>query len=353
MTDQELISCALGALSNEEADLYLVKRRGVILLALPSRRDFAAKALGLYQPQRWPAKIFARAILCAIKLGMHRWVLEKMTVAASSCAPDPSLAGVVSGSQGVLLGNPDHLVRRAIVSYKGRQDYEVAKIAFGLEGKTLIKKESSTIESLPNEAVGVPRLIDTDFSNNLGMMRMPYLDPCPGGQSGFEDHVALLGNWLSDEPPIPLKDFSEWKGIEQVLSQEPNGEATTERLKGMELVPAIRHGDFAQWNLTSDSNGRLLALDWEWGVARGVSGFDLVHYLIQETRLVKRMDLEDLIPEVESRLGNDPCRKYLNDAGWGGMFRDLLIATTAYYYSQNFDGSEEMLSRLVGGESKE
>lgn len=352
MTDRELISSALGALSTEECEFFLVKRKGGVLLALPRGRDSATKALGLYQPQRLPAKLFAKVIQTAINLGIHKWLLPKMRVPENSCAPDPSTTGVVSGSQGILLGNPDHSVKRAIVSYDGGQGYEVAKMAFGPEGIALIKEESATIESLPKNTAGVPRLIGTDFSNNLGLMRMPYLDPCERGTSGFDDHVALLGNWLSDKDAIPLKDFPEWKGIEEVIRLEPGGEGAVERLGALGLVPAIRHGDYAPWNLTSDPYGKILALDWEWGCARGVPGFDLVHYLSQDARLVKRMDTETVISEVESQLKRAKCRGYLKLAGWNDNVRDLLIATAAYYKSRGFDGSGKMLSRLLHGMSK-
>jgi hypothetical protein len=51
---------------------------------------------------------------------------------------------------------------------------------------------------------------------------------------------------------------------------------------------AIRHGDFAPWNVIEDADGRLTAIDWEYGEQAGFPGLDLAQYVLQVTGLIRR-----------------------------------------------------------------
>ena len=50
----------------------------------------------------------------------------------------------------------------------------------------------------------------------------------------------------------------------------------------------IQHGDFAPWNILQQKDGRLSAIDWEYGKLEGFPGLDLAFYFLQVSALIKR-----------------------------------------------------------------
>jgi aminoglycoside phosphotransferase (APT) family kinase protein len=50
----------------------------------------------------------------------------------------------------------------------------------------------------------------------------------------------------------------------------------------------FRHGDLAPWNLLRTADGRLVAVDWEYGSASGLPGLDLAQYVLQVGLLIVR-----------------------------------------------------------------
>jgi thiamine kinase-like enzyme len=50
----------------------------------------------------------------------------------------------------------------------------------------------------------------------------------------------------------------------------------------------VRHGDFAPWNLLGGSDGKLRAIDWEYGSPKGFPYLDLAHYILQVAALIYR-----------------------------------------------------------------
>ena len=359
MTDQEIIECSLGALGapgEECEDLYLVKKGGRVLLALPREKEAALMALRLYQPQRFIAKVFAQAITLAVRLGIQSFFFKRVVREDGGQEPEKDAGEGLQGSRGsagILLGNPDHLVRRAIVSFRAQNGFEVAKIAFGKEGVKLIEREVQTITGLPKGRSGIPEILGTHHREEIGVMRMPYLNGGIFKTNDPEIYINLLSDWLLDEARCPLGSFAEWEKIESVLSALLQREddvsarvnfcARLERLKDLSVKPSIRHGDFAPWNLIQDQTGRVLALDWEWGVPRGVSGFDVIHFLTQEMKLVQRLTPEEIRSAVDAKLQTEPFAGYLEAAGWAGSLDDLFLAAVAFGASSGLDGSEELL----------
>ena len=176
---------------------------------------------------------------------------------------------------------------------------------------------------------------------------MPYLKGRFLSSDDADEYVALLAGWLLDEPLSLLEKFSEWAKIKEALSDRPHGAKLLEDLGAIEVNPAIRHGDFAPWNLIRNEEDEILALDWEWGVARGVPGFDLIHYLTQDMRLVQRLAPREIVAAVETTLKTEPYSTYLQQSGWGNSHRELFIAALAFSLGSNFQGSETILEELL------
>lgn len=353
MTDHDIISQALAALGAEGGEFYLLQKGGKALLALPRNKEAALIALSLYQPQRPFAKLMVAGVKVAIRFGVMPLVLKRVLLERGlqkSGIRGPELR---TETVGVLLGNPDHVIRRAIVSFQGRKGFEVAKIAFGKKGVALMEREAATLASLPPGVVGIPHFLGTHHQEEAGVMRMPYLRGGALGIKNPEYYLNLLQAWLLEEKARPVESFSEWDQIKSVLSGQlkPPGLEALKRLAGLRVKPAIRHGDFAPWNLIRDEEGEVFALDWEWGVPCGISGFDLIHYLTQELRLVQRLPAPDILVSLRRTLQSAPFENYLDAAGWKGQgpecFDNLLLVALAFGVSLQIEGIADLLELLL------
>jgi hypothetical protein len=62
---------------------------------------------------------------------------------------------------------------------------------------------------------------------------------------------------------------------------EKHVERWLEALAGRPWPVVIQHGDFAPWNLLYTLDGRVRAIDWEYGSGQGFPYLDLAHYVLQ------------------------------------------------------------------------
>ena len=65
-------------------------------------------------------------------------------------------------------------------------------------------------------------------------------------------------------------------------------DAWLEHLAGRRWKAVIQHGDFAPWNVYVGKGGCSVAVDWEYGHAKGFPYIDATHFLLQVAALVKR-----------------------------------------------------------------
>jgi hypothetical protein len=348
MTDEEAIDHALSAVEMRPGSYALLKRNGRVLMALPARSDAAGLTLLLYQPQRFKARLGAVATQILALFALHRMVLPKYRSAGGKAGLDPEFTGCIPGTAGVLLGSPEHRVRRAILCYQTTEGWEVAKLAFGPEGRSVIEGEAAAIRSLPRDLPGRPELRGLHHCGTFfSLLRMPRLRGMPFSPQHSRDAVALLESWILDLPPLNAEAFPEWGAIHRTLESSPSGLNTIEALAAMRLKPAVRHGDFARWNLIRKDDGSLGVLDWEWGHERGMAGLDLVHYFLQDARLVERLSPADAIAKTRSTLGTGPCADYLQRAGWNCDPILPIIASLAWKQGAGHQDNEELLEAAV------
>ena len=110
---------------------------------------------------------------------------------------------------------------------------------------------------------------------------------------------------------------------------------------------SIRHGDLARWNLLRTDDGRLKVLDWEWGEPNGLAGIDLVHYLAQDFRLVKRMAATSVVEATVNALKSPFWHSYLESTGWSGRERELVLACLAFKQGAGHQDNSEILRTCV------
>lgn len=347
MTDLELVSRVMGILDPAAGSIGAVTRRGRLLLGLPGERKAFAMALGLYQPQRRLARGMVSVLDGLSRVGLQRLLLPTLHLSHQVESLSPPLPPIDPGTCGVLLGSPEHRVRRAIASYQTLNGPEVAKIAFGQGGDGVISGEMTALQSLPSGTPGVPKLLGTHHGDGISMMRMPYIQGKVLDIGDCSDAISLLCSWISSEQPTAIEGFPEWQAIEKALSGNMRDLNALESLKRFQLVPTIRHGDFARWNLIRQPDGNLMVLDWEWGHPRGMPGIDLGHYFAQDARLVRKLSPAAVVAGVLEAMESAACQGYLRRTGWEGEARMALIAGLAYTFGSGQQSNGDILEAAL------
>lgn len=347
MNGRKLLVTVCGLLDPSAQQLATLHRNGRILLGLPRNPGAFAKALQLYQPQRLAAKLLVAAVGFMSRCRSHCFFLPVVKLGNRLQGSEPLLAGIESGSCGVLLGSPEHRIRRAIASYRNEGKWEVAKVSFGKEGANLLEQEAKTLEELGKHVAGVPHMLGLHTAEDATVMRMNYLSGKRIASGESSQALRLLDSWISSEPAAELPAFPEWNAIEAALSGSPEAEEALDSLASERVRPVICHGDFARWNLLKQPDGTLMALDWEWGHSNGMPGIDLVHYFLQDARLVDRLQPSEAIRNTVGKLNAPACRAYLQQTGWSNNAILPIIACLAYKQGAGHQANGEVLEAAL------
>jgi hypothetical protein len=325
----------------------LMKRGGHPLLLLPASRHAARRTLDLFQPQRIKARAVMAGLRVATELGLHRALLPQVRYSGGQIELHPPLPEITVGTCGFLFGSPDHRIHRAIACYETPHGWEVAKIAFGEAGAQMLEREAAALSDIAPKTQAAPSLLGLHQCDEATVLRMPYLTGAklhPGEVWGV---ARMLRGWVSDKSPAPIQDFSEWSAIMSALDDIPGAQIALEKLAGKCLVPTIRHGDFTRWNLLKQPDGGMMVIDWEWGHAHGMPAIDLVHYLAQDLRLVKRLPPQQVIESVAAALQQEDSRQYLEQVGWGDDIDALILAAIAYPVGAKHQENPEVLQAAL------
>ena len=347
MSDKQMIRNVASLFEVAPGAWLGIRRHGRLLLCIPPTRMGALQALALYQPQRFIARLTIKALRMAALLGLHRWILPKIRCHGGSIPSGSALAEAIPLSVGMLLGSAEHKVRRAIVSYQTSNGWEVAKIAFGADGWNVIQGEACALSSLPDQTAGAPRLLGMHRGENLSLIRMPYFQGAVLKPGDSSDAIAMLASWISSAPAIPITDFPEWTFIKAAITGYPSAFPLLAKLSKLTLKPAVRHGDFARWNLLRTSDGKLIALDWEWGQAMGMPGLDLVHFFAQDARLVERLPPMEVVKATLRALEIPACSRYLENSGWSDNHALAIVASIAFTVGSHQQANEKVLRAAV------
>lgn len=347
MTDHDLLKTVISIADPTAKSLRLLRKNGRILLGLSEDRLAASKTLRLYQPQRQAARALVWLVKQCMGLGLVRFILPRTSIESLPAILEPPFPEVVEGTCGILLGSPEHRVRRAITSYKTAMGWEVAKVAFGPNGWDVIQGEASTLISLPENTAGAPKVLALHRGQDISLMRMPHIEGVVLQQNASNKAIAILDAWISGHAPRPMEEFCEWPLIQCALSRHPKAAAVTQHLSQLQLRPVVRHGDFARWNLLQTSDGNIMVLDWEWSTPCGMPGIDLVHLFAQDARLVNRLPAAEVVQSVQRSLQTPECRAYLQKTGWGNDVKAAIMASIAFTVGAKQQANEEVLETLL------
>jgi len=325
---------------------YYVFRRGEVMFSLPESNEGALRALSLYQPQRRLARVKKRVLQAIIETSLHGKILQRGVPRGSGVPPrwafDYSPASV-----GIMKGSSDHLIPRAIASYRSPEGWEVAKLGLGTEAREMLRKEAAVLRAIGERSSHAPTCLGLHECEEMTVMRTPYIEGAPYEMRDTAEVLAILSEWAGEEEPRPLCEFEEWKAVQSVLELSETGRRALPLIAGRMLSPGISHGDFTSWNILRQRDGSLLVLDWEWGKLAGVPGLDLVHYFAQNLRLVHRLGAHAVIQGVLDELAQPVAREILRKGGWHGSPLEPVLVYAAYKQGGHHQKHPELLEACL------
>ena len=101
-----------------------------------------------------------------------------------------------------------------------------------------------------------------------------------------EDLRCLL-NPLVYSPRVSLEDHP-WVRSTRYRRPPRSVEVALDLLASKRWSVVVQHGDLTPWNLLRGNDGRLRAVDWEYGEPHGFPLLDLVHYILHTAALIYR-----------------------------------------------------------------
>ncbi len=352
-TNSDVLRRAISCFEPDARCLHIVRRKGHPHLALPISGDAARRTLALYQPQRPAGKILSGALRTLAKVDVHGLLTRKMDL--PDCAPEalePPLPTIIAGTSGIMLGSPEHRIRRAIASYQTTRGWEVAKLAIGNDGEEMLAREAATLIEFASLTSAAPSCLGLHRGKGITVLRMPRIEGTPLAAGSSDQALELLDAWISDQPDRTAADFPEWGDITRALIDRPSGPQALKRLASMRLTPVLRHGDFARWNLLTQLDGKLVALDWEWAGTDGMPGLDLAHYFLQDHRLVQRFAPVEAISATLAELRRPAAEAYLRKTGWSENPLLPVIASLAWKQGAGHQENRIILDAAVAALSQ-
>ncbi len=334
----------LSCVASGWGELRIVHGGSRLAVALPQEKSAARLVARLYQPHRWKGKLFSIYLKSRVSssLGKSMTVRDReskdMRATWLSDAVAKNLVGFIGG-------NPVHGQRCVLGGYEdlGGQSPFVAKLGFD-QSKASIIREAKLLRQLYGRYRGVLRPESLDVGEDWALLKLPYIDGNSIRKIDSPSVLSLLAEWRGGEKR-KLGDMA-WSG--ELLDQAENvglPSAWCQRMRGTKIKGALVHGDFAVWNLRETPLG-LCAIDWEWGVEKGIAGIDLAHGLRQEATMIRGKSGRRAIDWILSQASSRSWRTYLWTSGWDVEKSDWLALGLLHTHFNTNISSMSMLEAL-------
>lgn len=320
MTDDELCKALEGTGETQcSFVVYTIKRGGVLLLGLPADAKAARATLALYHPQAMLARAMVIVMSCLIPLGLHRWLLKRRIEIKENgpLSARCNQANVI----GFLLGTHETDNRRAIVLYLGKVGYEVEKMGFGESARLSVLDEGRIIESLPEDHMGIPKLLSIRDEDDWASYTTLYLvgrSPSTGDAGNI---LSLLRDWMDRSTTQRFDKTSQWLSLREFAESSKDDEVKErwrklKKVAGLEIKVGLFHGDFAPWNIKVMGDGSMVVMDWEHASLMGPLGWDWLHYMVQYGLLVEKLPLNEVEEKCRRWANSEDGQVFLKQAGW-------------------------------------
>lgn len=193
----------------------------------------------------------------------------------------PNLSSLV-----VLLGTPGPTQKLIIQLWDDKNVIAYLKLAQSQAARARIEIEHEILTAIP-KGIGpqVIRFGDTEIGKAL------LITPVAGKplSVGLPPH-RLVWEFAQSLHTSDIYSIDSHPWIQNLrLFNSSSVDLWTEQLSRHRWPLAYQHGDFAPWNLFDMSEGKLAAIDWEYGSLQGFPYVDIVQYCLQVALLIHRL----------------------------------------------------------------
>ena len=241
------------------------------------------------------------------------WARHKVVVASCKPLSFDSLASEVTGEPcpvfALSLGNPGRL--RKLTIQVMRSDGKVlgyVKIPMTREAAERVRHEAEMLEYLSKFSELRPHIPRVLFAGEWGQEYVLFRtagSPLPGPAELGAFHQEFLKNLWTIESfdksgrRIVEEVGTHWRTAEKRLDSgwRDLGRAAlataNQELSNLNVRCGVTHGDFAPWN-TCICDRRLFVFDWELAETKAPHHWDIFHFQLQVTNLLKRNVFQQL-----------------------------------------------------------
>ncbi|MBW1612941.1 MAG: hypothetical protein JRJ57_02975 [Deltaproteobacteria bacterium] len=290
----------------------------------------------LYPAFRMSAQFFRlilriKALLCIgmiSEIQSDRWLLAEFVGDVL-----PEVCSVV-----LLIGTPGPTQKITIQLWDKNQIVGYLKYATKPAAVNRLEQEYSMLTSLP-KGIGPRPLKYGDFIDGIALLIAPLF----GKQVQSKLPPTLEVKQLLKEMVKKEKYSVENHPWVQKL-REKNAEdidCWLLHLTNRQWQLVVNHGDFAPWNIFKCTDGRIRAIDWEYGCLEGFPYIDLTYYLLQVIALIYRWS------PIKAQAY---AKRFLTKEIWPGLMPDeaeSIICLAAYHaYQQALPDSDKFTKPL-------
>ena len=268
---------------------------GTRVLALPSWRRPRLYLTSRNASQRWEHSSFYPASRLPARL--HRLALRfkisaGMAQARTVCSSDWPLGEFVrdalpeTTSAVALLGTIGPTQETTVqLRDDGDRVLGYLKYAEKEAARRRLKHERFMLSNIPDGIGPLPVKAGTLVGGEALLKSVVPGSPVPATLPPPQGLLRLLES-LVVSPPISLDDHP-W--VHRARRDEVAVIDTALKiLEGKRWPVVVQHGDLTPWNMLKGADGKLRAVDWEYGALEGFPLFDLIHYIFHTSALIYR-----------------------------------------------------------------
>jgi hypothetical protein len=262
----------------------------------------------IYMPYSWRARFLKRLLLGAIRFTSGTWAWKRALIGSTKPLLLQQLVANLTNECDVvfslLLGTPGPF-RKLTIQVMRPNGAILGYIKLPLTDAAIgrVSREAATLQSLSEFASLQPHIPRRLYSGEWqgGHLLFVSSGPFRPGPTTFgpqhQRFLERLRNIHSVEKPgsILVREVAErWQKVELVVDPVlrelgRRSLACAERDFANSLVQCgITHGDFAPWNTRLDEHGELFVFDWESAAWEAPISWDMFHFHVQTTTLLKR-----------------------------------------------------------------
>jgi hypothetical protein len=324
LRDQEAVGTLMAIVSAKPFPTFAVvpaKRRPRFLIPL-GPRGAAAASLKIYNPQKPLARLTKHLLGIGLRTGLaQRFLPTNRTCSTRDPLPPDGLAsrslqehlsdvlGEKSLSMAVSFGIPGPLRKPVLQLMNSRgKILGYAKVGWNEHTIELVRREEGVLARLRGvrfSTATIPRVVHAGWWDG----RYILVEDAPAGltkPSGHElshRHLEFLRELRTVNP-------KQSRSVENGPANELTRRIAALRARGLHYYPHLleqalarcverlvdvpisfgfKHGDFTPWNIL-DESGKLFILDWEYAEESALPGWDLFHFIVQTSVLVRGLD---------------------------------------------------------------